>query len=697
MEQKVYKLPIGGRVLEVKPFEFADQASGSATISMGETVVLATATMSDSAREGIDFFPLVVDFEENHFAAGKIKGSKFVKRAGRPSEKAILTSRLIDRPVRPLFPYGMTNEVQIICSTMSIDADGDAAILALNGASVALCISGMPFQGPIGAVRIGMVNDQLVLNPTPAQIAEGKLDLVVAGTLDAITMVECESKEVTDEKMLEALAFAHESIKEICKFQQQIAAECSREALEYKLAEKDDTALEMLKTFVTSEMLDSVKGVTKKEVKKSVKAVQEQVLAHFEAAIAEEKISASALKSALNEMLEERMRENILQKEIRIDGRALDEVRPITCRVGVFPATHGTGMFQRGETQIVSVCTLGAPGDAQVMESMDEEFEKRYLHHYIFPPYSTGEVKPMRGPSRREIGHGYLAERALNSMIPPKEEFPYTIWVSSQVFGCNGSSSMGSVCGSTLSLMHAGVPIKRPVSGIAMGLVTDGSGNYKILADIQGLEDFAGDMDFKVAGTTEGITALQMDIKVEGLSIELLRDALQKANKARMHVLDEMLKTISAPNPISSRAPMITQVVISPEQIPVLIGKGGETIQKITKECGVSIDIEQSGLVAITAPDQESGNKALEWVKRITYEPKAGDIIEGKVVKIADFGAFVELAPGKDGLLHISEISSERVARVEDVLKVGDLVKVKVMSVDDKGRLSLSKKALGNS
>jgi polyribonucleotide nucleotidyltransferase len=354
-------------------------------------------------------------------------------------------------------------------------------------------------------------------------------------------------------------------------------------------------------------------------------------------------------------------------------------------------------MFQRGETQIVSVCTLGAPGDAQVMESMDEEFEKRYLHHYIFPPYSTGEVKPMRGPSRREIGHGYLAERALNSMIPPKEEFPYTIWVSSQVFGCNGSSSMGSVCGSTLSLMHAGVPIKRPVSGIAMGLVTDGSGNYKILADIQGLEDFAGDMDFKVAGTTEGITALQMDIKVEGLSIELLRDALQKANKARMHVLDEMLKTISAPNPISSRAPMITQVVISPEQIPVLIGKGGETIQKITKECGVSIDIEQSGLVAITAPDQESGNKALEWVKRITYEPKAGDIIEGKVVKIADFGAFVELAPGKDGLLHISEISSERVARVEDVLKVGDLVKVKVMSVDDKGRLSLSKKALGNS
>jgi len=692
-ECKTFELPFAGRTLKITPFEFATQASGSATITLGDTVILATATMSENAREGIDFFPLVVDFEENHYAAGKIKGSRFVKRAGRPSEKATLTSRLIDRPIRPLFPKGITNEVQVICSVMSHDKEIDPGSLAMTGASMALCLSGMPFQGPVAAVRVGLVDDQFIVNPTPEQIENGLLELVVAGTKDAITMVESEAKEVSEEKIIEALAVGHDAIKELCAFQEKIMNECRQPDMEYMMRDSNEEVKEAVSGFVTDEMLDGVVGITKKDVKKKSKEIEKKMIEHFVTEIAEEVFSEKELKGALSDLIEKRMRKNILEKGTRIDGRQLDEIRPISCRTDFLPSTHGSGMFKRGETQVVSVCTLGSPGDAQVIETMDEEYDKRYFHHYKFPPFSVGEVRMLRGPGRREIGHGYLAEKALINMIPSKEDFPYTIWVDSTVMTCNGSSSMASVCGSTLSLMDAGVPIKRPVSGIAMGLVTDGEGNDRILTDIQGMEDFAGDMDFKVTGTTEGITALQMDIKVKGLSLELMREALQKANTGRSDILNQMLAVIAKPNAIAANAPMITSINIDPDLIKVVIGKGGETIQAITKECEVDIDIDDSGLVMITAPNQEKGDKAIKWIKDLTYVPEVGDVFEGKVVKIMEFGAFVQIAPGKDGLCHISELAKERVNRVEDVVKEGDMLKVKLLKIDDKGRMSLSHKA----
>lgn len=693
MDKKTYELPLAGRTMKVVPFEYAEQASGSATVSVGDTMIMAAATMSENAREGIDFFPLVVDFQENHYAAGKIKGSRFVKRGGRPSEKATLTSRLIDRPVRPLFPKGITNEVQVICHTLSIENDVDAGVVAMNAASIALCLSGMPFQGPLGAVRMGLVGEELIVNPTPEEIDKGRLDLVVAGTEDAIMMVESDAKEVSEEKMLEALDKAHSVIKEICAFQKQIKAECGKPDMPYQLREKNESAAEAVANWATDEMLDSIKGVTKQEVKAAQKKVVEALKEHFAGQIEAEEFSEGELKGALGSLIDARMRQNILEKEVRVDGRSLDEVRPISVRTGMLPRTHGSGMFKRGETQVVSVCTLGAPGDAQVIETMDEDYDKRYFHHYNFPPYSVGEVRPLRSPGRREIGHGFLAERALMHMIPSKEEFPYTIWVSSEVFACNGSSSMASVCGSTLSLMDAGVPIKRPVSGVAMGLVTDGEGGYKILTDIQGLEDFAGDMDFKVSGTTEGLTSLQMDIKVKGISVEIMREALQKAANARGMILEEMMKVISAPNELSKNAPMISSMNIDPDMIKVVIGKGGETIQSITKECDVQIDIEDDGLVMITAPTQEQGKKAIDWIKRLTYVPEPGDVFDAVVVKIMDFGCFVKIPSGQEGLVHISELANERVGKVEDVVKEGDKVRVKLMKIDDRGRLNFSKKA----
>ncbi len=693
MDKKTYELQIAGRTMKVTPFEFAEQASGSATVSIGDTVIMAAATMSDKGRDGIDFFPLVVDFQENHYAAGKIKGSRFVKRGGRPSEKATLTSRLIDRPVRPLFPKGITNEVQVICHTLSIEKDVDAGVVAMNAASVALCLSGMPFQGPLGAVRMGLVGEDLVVNPTPEQIEGGRLDLVVAGTEDAIMMVESDAKEVSQDKMLEALDRAHQEIKKICAFQKKIMGECARPAMEYTMREKNEELIEAVKGFANDAMLDSVTGTNKQEVKAAKKAVEKKLLEHFAAQIEDETYSEGELKGAFGDLIDKRMRQNILEKEVRVDGRKLDEVRPIEVRTGFLPSTHGSGMFKRGETQIVSICTLGAPGDAQVIETMDEDYEKRYFHHYSFPPYSVGEVRPLRSPGRREIGHGFLAERALMHMIPSKEEFPYTIWVASEVFACNGSSSMASVCGSTLSLMDAGVPIKRPVSGVAMGLVTDGEGGYKILTDIQGLEDFAGDMDFKVSGTSEGITSLQMDIKVKGISIELMRESLDRAKVARSHILDEMVKVIARPNDLAANAPMITSLNIDPDMIKVVIGKGGETIQAITKECEVSIDIDDAGLVMITAPDQEKGDRAIKWIKDLTYVPVVGDTFDAKVVKIMEFGCFVKIPSGQEGLVHISELAKERVNRVEDVVKEGDPIKVKLMKIDDRGRLNFSHKA----
>lgn len=699
MEKHNVTMEVAGREMKIETGALANQAHGAVTVTVGETVVFASAMMGE-VREGTDFFPLTVDYEENFYASGKIKGSRFVKREGRPSENAILTSRLIDRPVRPLFPKGMVNDVQVICSVLSADMEVEPGVVALIAASAAITISGMPFEGPVGSVRIGMVNDELVMNPTYGQIDEGKLDLVVAGTKDAITMVEAACDEVGEETILKALEMAHTEIKKICEFQEKFASGVTISPKEPTIKADPEAAKNAVAEALTREMMDNVHGVTKKEVKEKVKEIEHQLMEKFASQIEAGEFNERQLKNTISEALEKNMRENILTSEKRIDGRKIDEIRPLTSAVGVLPRPHGSALFQRGETQALSITTLGGPGDAQLIDTMDEDESKRYFHHYIFPPFSTGETKPLRGPSRREIGHGDLAERSLIPELPPKEKFAYTIWVVSNIMSCNGSSSMASVCGSTLSLMHAGVPIRKPVAGIAMGLVSrdkDIDKGYKILTDIQGMEDFAGDMDFKVAGSKDGINALQMDIKVKGLSIEVMKEALERAKTGRNAILENMMATISEPRQeLSKYAPMIMNMHIDPELIKVVIGKGGETIQKITTECDVEIDIEQDGLVTITASDQESGNKAIDWIEKLTYVPKVGDVFEGKVVKLMDFGAFVEFMPGKDGLVHISHLANERVNKVEDVVKEGDTLRVKLMEIDSQGRYNLSHKATLN-
>jgi len=692
---------LAGRELTIDTGKLANQSHGAVVVSLGDTVVFASAMMG-GVREGTDFFPMMVDYEEKYYAAGKIKGSRFVKREGRPSERAVLNSRVIDRPIRPLFPKGIVNDVQLICTVLSADLEVEPATTALIAASAALCISGMPFQGPVGAVRMGLVmegdKEVLVVNPTYKQIEEGRLDLVVAGTLEAITMVEAASKEVNEDIMLQALEMAHVEIKKICALQIEFAKVYKKPDLVPTMVSVPEEAKKAVEETIAKAMLDEVTGKTKGEVKAKIHELEDRLAEKYKAQIEAGTFKAKQLNEALNGMLEKNMRANILEKEIRLDGRKIDEIRPISCQVGILPRPHGSALFQRGETQALSITTLGAPGAAQIVDTMDEDVTKRYMHHYDFPPYSVGEVKPLRGPSRRDIGHGDLAERSLIPVLPSKEEFPYTIWVVSEIMSCNGSSSMASVCGSSLSLMHAGVPIKRPVAGIAMGLVSkdkDITKGYKILTDIQGMEDFAGDMDFKVTGTHDGINALQMDIKVKGLTIDVMREALMRAKKAREEVLYEMLQTIPKPNEkLSKYAPLILDMKIDPALIKVVIGKGGETIQKITAECGVEIDIEDDGLVCITAKDQESGDKAVQWIKRLTFQPKVGDEFEGKVVKIMDFGAFVEFLPGKDGLVHISQLAWARVNKVEDVVTLGDTIKVKLMEIDPQGRYNLSHKVM---
>ncbi len=700
MEKKNLSIDVAGRTMTVETGVLANQSHGAVTVTYGETVVFASAMMGE-VREGTDFFPLTVDYEENFYAAGKIKGSRFVKREGRPSENAVLNSRLIDRPIRPLFPKGMVNDVQLICTVLSADMAADPAVTALNAASAAICISGMPFEAPVGAVRMGLVEiegkEELVINPSLAQINAGRLDLVVAGTKDAITMVEAASNEVSEEIMLKALEMAHEEIKKICEFQEKFRAMVEVEPKVPVIITVPEAVNKSMEESLTKEMMDSIEGKTKHDVKDKVKKIENELIEKYAAQIEAGEFTKGNLKEAINKALEKNMRENILTDERRIDGRKIDEIRVLKSEVGILPRPHGSALFQRGETQALTITTLGGPGDAQIVDTMDEDITKRYFHHYSFPPYSVGETRMLRGPSRRDIGHGDLAERSLIPELPPKDKFPYTIWVVSNIMSCNGSSSMASVCGSTLSLMHAGVPIRKPVAGIAMGLVSrdkDITKGYKILTDIQGMEDFAGDMDFKVAGSKDGINALQMDIKVKGLSIEVLKEALERAKAGRSAILDNMLATIAEPNKeLSKYAPLIMMIKINPDLIKIVIGKGGETIQKITAETGSEIDIEQDGLVTVTAKDQESGNKALEWINRLTYEPKAGEIFEGKVVKIMDFGAFVEFLPGKDGLVHISQLAKERVNKVEDVVKEGDTLKVKLMEVDSQGRYNLSHKA----
>lgn len=706
MEQaKQMGFNLAGRELSLQTGLYAYQAQGAVVASLGDTQILATAIMTETPRQDVDFFPLMVDYEERFYAAGKIKGSRFIKREGRPSDNAILTARLIDRPIRPLFPKGITNDVQVIATVLSADKEVDPGTTGIIAASAALLISGMPFLGPVGAVRMGYITDsegkdQLVVNPTYEQIAKGKLDLVVAGTMDAITMVEAAAKEVPEAVILQALEMAHKHIRKICQLQLDFKQMLPAKNVVPVVKEENPEARKAIAETISETELDSVGGVTKAETKEKTRALEAKLLEKYAAQIEQEVFAENELKGILNEMLEKRMRKNILEKEKRLDGRKLDEIRPIKCAAGIIPRTHGSGLFQRGETQALTLTTLGAPGDAQIIDTMDLDEVKRYMHHYNFPPFSTGEAKPLRGTSRREVGHGDLAERALLAVLPAKEAFPYTLRLVSEVLSCNGSSSMASVCGSTLSLMDAGVPIARPVAGIAMGLITssdfDGkNGAYKILTDIQGMEDFAGDMDFKVAGTAEGITALQMDIKVKGISIGMMEEALARACDARMKVLDAMLKVLPAPRDhLSPYAPLITMIRILPEQIREVIGKGGETIQKITLETGCDIDIEQDGLVIITAPNQEKGKMAQDWIGRITYIPKVGDVFEGKVTRLMEFGAFVEFAPGKEGLVHISQLEHRRVNRVEDAVKIGDTVKVKLVEIDDQKRYNLSRKAL---
>jgi polyribonucleotide nucleotidyltransferase len=692
---KEYKIDLAGRTLKIETGLLANQSSGSVTVSLGDTVVFASVVMGN-ARPGNDFFPLTVDFEEKYYAAGKIKGSRFIKREGRPSEKSVLSSRLIDRPIRPLFPKHMINDVQLICSVLSADLEVDPSTTGLIAASAAICISGMPFEAPVAAVRVGCVNGALIINPTYTQATEGTLDLVVAGTADAITMVEAGAKEVDNETLLKALDLAHAEIKKICALQKEFMADFRKPDLVPTMAPENQAAIEAVEKTITKEMLDGVVGPTKLVIKEKIHQLENLLVEKFQAEIAAGTFSENDLKDHFDYMFGQNMRKNILDKEQRLDGRKVDQIRPLSVKTSLLPKTHGSALFQRGETQALSIATLGAPGAALVVDSMDEDLEKHYFHHYNFPPFSVGETKPLRGPSRRDIGHGFLAEKALVPVLPDRTNFPYTIWVVSEIMSCNGSSSMASVCGSTVALMDAGVPIRKPVAGIAMGLVTldgDLAHGYKILTDIQSFEDFAGDMDFKVAGTRDGITAIQMDIKVKGLSVDLLRQALAQAQKARLEILDEIEKVIPAPRAeLAPNAPRIISISIDPDKIRDVIGKGGETIQKITKETGVEIDIEDSGLIMITSVNQESARLAREWIERITYEPKIGDTFTGKVVKIMEFGAFVEMVPGKDGLVHISELADRRVEKVEDVVKEGDIIKVKLIDIDNQGRYKLSHK-----
>lgn len=689
-EHKIFKMDLAGRELSVEIGKIAELAAGSAILRYGETMVMVNVSKSAKPRDGIDFFPLSVDYEEKLYSVGKIPGG-FLKREGKPSEKAILTSRLIDRPIRPLFPKGFRNDVQVVATVLSVDQDCTPDIVSMIGSSVALSISDIPFNGPTGSVLVGLVDGALVVNPTAEQREKSSLHLVVSGTKDAIMMVEAGGEEIPESLMLEAILFAHEEIKKIVAFIEEITAEVGKEKMEVELHKVDADVEEAVRKFATDKMKEAVRTVEKLERQEKMDAVREETLAHFEEIVDE---FGSDIEEVLQSIIKESVRMLITHEAIRPDNRKLDEIRPIWCDNGFIPRAHGSGLFTRGQTQVMTITTLGALGDVQILDGLDEEENKRYMHHYNFPAYSVGEARPSRGPGRREIGHGALAERALVPVIPSKEEFPYAIRLVSEVLSSNGSTSQGSVCGSTLSLLDAGVPIKDMVAGIAMGLIKDDD-KVAILSDIQGMEDHLGDMDFKVAGTENGITAIQMDIKINGIDENILRTALEQARVGRLHILNEMRKTIDAPKPqLSKYAPKIITMNINPDKIRDVIGPGGKVITKIIDETGVKIDIEQTGEVFIAGIDQDMIDLAQKLINDIVAEAEVGKTYKGKVTRITTFGAFVEILPGKEGLLHISHISHERVAKVEDVLKVGDEVEVKVTEIDEKGRVNLSRKVL---
>lgn len=690
MEHKIYTTELAGQTLSVEVGKFAEQANGACTVRYGDTMVLVTATASDTPREGIDFFPLSVDFEEKLYAVGRIPGG-FIKREGRPTEQAILTSRLIDRPIRPLFPKGFRNDVVVVATALSIDPEYPPEVFAMIGSSVALSISDIPFLGPTGSVAVGMVDGEFVINPNSQQREKSKLHLIVSGTKDAIMMVEAGADEVTEEEMLEAIMFAHEHIKGLVEFQEKIIEEVGKPKMEYTAFIPEAELEQQVREYATEMIAESVQAVDKQVREENMKKVKEDILEHFAEAFPERE---NEIEEVISNITKEVVRSRILNEGIRPDGRTVTEIRPLSSEVGLLPRTHGSGLFKRGQTQVLTVCTLGAKADVQVLDGLWEDEYKRYIHHYNFPPYSVGEARSPRGPGRREIGHGYLAERALEPMIPSFEEFPYTIRLVSEVLSSNGSTSQASVCGSTLALMDAGVPIKAPVAGIAMGLIKDEeNGKVAILSDIQGIEDFLGDMDFKVAGTKHGITAIQMDIKIKGIDRGILEKALEQARAGRLYILDSMLEVIDKPREqLSPYAPKIIQTCIHPDKIRDIIGPGGKVINKIIAETGVKIDIEDDGHVYISSPDREAAEKALRIIEGLTRDVEEGDVFTGKVVRIMNFGAFVEVLPGKEGLVHISNLSHDRVNRVEDVVKVGDEITVKVTDIDSYGRINLSHK-----
>jgi polyribonucleotide nucleotidyltransferase len=690
---KMYIAEVGGKSITIETGKLAMQAGGAVTVRLGDSVVLCTATASKEPRVGTDFFPLTVDFEERLYAAGRIPGS-FFRREGRPSESAILTSRLIDRPLRPLFPKDYRNDVQIIATALSSDSQNYLDIPAIIGASAALMISDIPFEGPIGACRVGLIEDEFVINPTAEQMEQSTLDLRMAGTEDAILMVEAGASQVHEEVILQALQAGHEAMQPIIALQQRMRDEVGKpKNTDYPVLTVEERDRERIVNRIGNRVAELVaRPMGKRERGEATDALEDEILGSF---AGDETVNLEDVKTVFHDVLKAETRQLILDKGQRADGRRTDEIRPIWSEVGLLPRAHGSGMFTRGETQAVSIATLGTPREEQKLDTLRPEDAKRYMHHYNFPPFSTGETWPMRGPRRREIGHGALAETALVAVLPPEAEFPYTLRVVTEVLSSNGSTSMASVCGSTLALMDAGVPITNPVAGIAMGLISDND-RYAILSDIQGLEDHLGDMDFKVAGSREGITALQMDIKIKGLSYEILSRALDQARRGRFFILDKMAETIAKPRPeMSAYAPRITTIHVDPDKIGKIIGPGGKMIRKIQEECEVDIDIEDDGSVYISALDGSHAHKAVEMIEALTEEAEIGKIYVGKVVRTESYGAFVEIMPGIDGMVHISQLADYRVPSVEDVVHIGDEIMVMVTDIDgETGKIRLSRQAV---
>ena len=689
-KQLKFSMNWAGRELTFEIGEFAKQANGAVMVRYGVTAVLATVTASKTPKP-LNFFPLTVNYEERLYAVGKIPGG-FIKREGRPSENAILTSRLIDRPIRPLFPDGFRNEVQVVSMVMSKDQNCSSEMAAMLGSSLALCISDIPFDGPIAGVTVGRVDGEFIINPTTEQLEKSDIHLVVAGTKDAINMVEAGADEVPESVMLEAIMFGHDEIKRLVAFQEEIVSKLGTiEKMEVILHQVDPEVDKLVRDLADKDLREAVQVQEKHARQEAIDLVMERTVTHFGE---NEEINIDEVKEILHKIVKEEVRRLITKEKIRPDGRAKDEIRPLSSKIDILPRTHGSGLFTRGQTQALSVCTLGALGDVQILDGLGIEESKRFMHHYNFPLFSVGETGPIRGPGRREIGHGALGERALEPIIPSEKTFPYTIRLVSEVLESNGSTSQASICASTLAMMAAGVPIKSPVAGIAMGLISDGE-DYTVLTDIQGMEDHLGDMDFKVAGTKDGVTALQMDIKISGINRAILEEALEQAHRGRLHILDNMLEAISEPkSELSQYAPKILMLTINPDKIRDVIGPSGKVINKIIEETGVKIDIEQDGTVFISSVDPDMNNKAKQIIEDIVREVEVGQTYLGTVKRIEKFGAFVEIFKGKDGLVHISQLAEERVNKVEDVVSIGDEILVKVTEVDNQGRVNLSRKAV---